>query len=274
MSSGHGRASLFGELVQPESLGLFSSTSSDPFALWTLHRDRDLEEDSGILLLVDATNQRAPTDPGGNAEGFSLRTDETVRGGCSESVLHMQSPAIRNTFIRSPPNQDTELGITLPHITFLFRAIGTSRPFALEVGIRDERGKRGVIRVSTFQTKPKLYFEPTLAKSVGAIEGTAENEELEPLLHLPLTAAPIPSQGHNTSLTAWQVLTLPLSKLARHFSDLSLIHSAERPLVSSAAFASFHCISYVQIHANLRLRRVWCSKHVPDHDLAEFQVFS
>ncbi len=64
MCAKHGSRSLFEDVVQPDSLSLFSSTSSNPFLLWALHQDSDLPEDSGIRLLVDASDEVAPSDPG------------------------------------------------------------------------------------------------------------------------------------------------------------------------------------------------------------------
>ncbi|SPO23556.1 uncharacterized protein UTRI_02235 [Ustilago trichophora] len=276
MASNHVPQSLFGDVVQSESLSLFSSTSSHPFALWSLHQDADLQEDSGIRLLDDATDELASSDPGITPEAFALRIDEQVRGSISDPVLHIQSPAIRNTFIRSPPIEETELGIKLPHVTFQFRSIGSSRPFVFEIGIRDQDGRSGTIRLSSFQTEPRLYLKhlrrkPTASMTDEDNDGTSRTE---PLLHLPLDMAATPASDE-TSLTPWQVATLPLDKLARYLSDTSLISHVDSELVrQSQRFGNFYSISYVKVHANMRLRRVWCSQHLPDHELAEIQVFS
>ncbi|SNX82818.1 uncharacterized protein MEPE_01524 [Melanopsichium pennsylvanicum] len=269
MSDENEPLSLFGHVVQPGALSLFSSTSSEPFGLWALHQDPELEEDSGIRLLVDTTNVTAPTDPGTANAAFKLRMEQASKGSSSDTVLHIQSPSIRKTFIRSPPDTELELGIKHAYITFQFRSIGRFRPFLFEIGIKDMKGRAGVIRASSFQSEPKLHLQPTKAK-----HSTKSNEKLLPTLHLPLTIAAGPKH-EETSLTEWQVLTLPLSQIARHLSDTSIAKSTDvEALSKQERFASFHSISYVKIHANLRLRRVWCSEHLPDHDLAEFQVFS
>ncbi|KAI3481200.1 hypothetical protein L1887_56517 [Cichorium endivia] len=93
-----------------------------------------------------------------------------------------------------------------------------------------------------------------------------------PLLHLPLTTAPTPDQDEAT-LTAWQVVTLPLDRIARSLSDTSLLSATPQDSRPSHLdpFGEFDSISYVKIHANVRLRRIWCSNSLPDHDLAEFQ---
>lgn len=261
MTAEQAPASLFGDFVQPDSLSLFSSTSSDPLALWAAHQDADLPEDSGIRLLIDETDGTAPNDPGITHESFGLRSEDTKKGASSEPVLHIQSPAIRSTFIRSPPSPGTELGLELAHISFQFKAIGRARPFAFEIGVMDDSGRQATIRVSSFQTAPKLY--PAGAAGTAAI------------LHLPLTMAAQP--GHDdTSLTSWQVLTLGLDRIGGHFSDLSLAARSEvgEERAEKQAFGRFHSISHVKVHANVRLRRVWCSRHLPDHDLPEFQLFS
>ena len=203
-----------------------------------------------------------PNDPGITHESFGLRSEDTKKGASSEPVLHIQSPAIRSTFIRSPPSPGTELGLELAHISFQFKAIGSARPFAFEIGVKDESGRQGTIRVSSFRTAPKLY-----PAGAAGTAGTAA------ILHLPLTRAAQP--GHDeTSLTSWQVLTLGLHRIAGHFSDMSLAAEAEKDQGERQAFGRFHSISHIKVHANVRLRRVWCSRHLPDHDLPEFQLFS
>lgn len=271
MAADRASSSLFGDVVQPDSLSLFSSTSSNPFALWMLQQDDDLPEDSGIRLVIDQTDETASKDPGITHDSLVLRAEETTTGSISEPVLHIQSPAIRGTFIRSPPDDKTQLGIQLPNISFQFRAIGSARPLCFEIGVRDEAGRRAAIRMSSFQAEPKLYL--TQGKKLAGENGEKSiQDEVEALLHLPLTMAAAPSQDE-TSLTAWQVLTLPLDQLAKRLSDTSLL-SHTGPKTSTKRFGSFHSISYVKVYANLRLRRVWCSRHLPDHDLPEFQLFS
>lgn len=260
--------SLFQDVVQPDSLSLFSSTSSHPLALWSSHQDADLPEDSGICLVLDSTGHVAPSDPGITAEPFSLRSNDEAKGLSSDTVLHIQSPAVRNTFIRSPPDAATELGITLPYITFQFRTIGDARPFVFELGINDQHSRKGKIRISSFQVEPKLYLQQSQHADVD------EQRDLEPLLHLPITPA-VNSEYDRASLTCWQVLTLPLSQLAQQLSNTSLPTDQPEKLSSTILrFGRFHSISYIQVHANMRLRRVWCSQRLPSHDLAEFQVFS
>lgn len=271
MASEHAPRSLFGSIVQPEAISLFSSTSSDPFALWTSHQDTALPEDSGIWLVIDETDKTASNDPDLTHASFVLRSEQTIRGSSSDPVLHIQSPAIRGTFIRSPPDESAELGIELPHLTFQLRAIGGARPFCLEIGIKDDAGRRAAIRVSSFQGEPRLYLGSCIAAKNAEARTT---KDAVALLHLPLTMAAHPDQDE-TSLTAWQVLTLPLDGLAKHLSDGSLASLAEVDTARrTQQFGRFHSVLYVKVYANIRLRRVWLSRHLPDHDLAEFQLFS
>ena len=265
---------LFGDIVQPESLSLFSSTSSDPLALWGLHRDPELEEDSGIQLLNDATNNVASSDLGETSAAFKLRVEPAARGNSSETVLHIQSPAIRNTFICSPPSLDAELAIKLPYISFQLRPIGNARPFAFEVGIKDRAGRTGILRFSSFQTRPKLYLPLSRSASTGSSE-FMKSRRFRALLHLPLSMASTPDQDEAT-LTSWQVVTLPIDRIAQSLSDTSLLSATPRDSAPPDLdpFGELESISYVKVHANMRLRRIWCSHSLPDHDLAEIQVFS
>ncbi len=202
---------------------------------------------------------------------FSLRSEQISKGACSEPVLHIQSPAIRRTFIRSPPNDEDVLDIKLPYISFQYRTIGSSRPFFFDIGIWDEQSRRADIRISSFQNEPKLHYRRRQVNN-GQAEGVAQYR-VEPLLHLPLAMAATP-QGDETALTAWQVLTLPLQDLAKHLSDMSLLGDNHKSSSKAEGFGAFHSISFIKVHANMRLRRVWCSRYLPDHDLPEFQIFS
>lgn len=274
MAPDHASQTLFEDVVQPDALSLFSSTSSQPLALWAVHQDADLPEDSGVRLLVDASNEVALNDPGLTDRSFVLRIETARKGSSSEPVLHIQSPAIRNTSIRCPPENSKKLDIKLAHISFQYKSIGRSRPFSFEVGIKDEEGRGGTIRVSSFQAKPRLHLFAGIDQD--RIEGgeSRAGDSRHALLHLPL-ALSIDPEHDQTTLTAWQVVTLPLDRLAQHLSDHSLSSSAgSTETRNTKPFGSFHSISYVKVYANVRLRRVWCSRQLPDHDLPEFQLFS
>ncbi|GAC92540.1 hypothetical protein PHSY_000094 [Pseudozyma hubeiensis SY62] len=275
MTQGPDGPVLFRDTVQSDSIALFSSTSSQPLALWSHHQDVDLPEDSGIQLVIDATDVIAPNSLDITHESFTLRTEETRRGRTSEPVLHIQSPAVRGTFIRSPPDDQTDLGVRLPYISIQYRAIGKSRHFAFEVGVADRQGRRGIIRVSSFHIEPRLYLPTTSQQVASDDQSTGSECSQGAILHLPLSMT-IDSNLDETSHASWQVLTLPLERITKHLSNAALVeHSDAHKSFHHTAFGTFHSVTYVKIHANVRLRRVWCSGRLPDHfDLPEFQLFS
>ena len=55
-----------------------------------------------------------------------------------------------------PQKRGAELGITLPHLSFLLRAHAPGKGLSLEVEVRDDRGVRRRIRASTFQPVSKV----------------------------------------------------------------------------------------------------------------------
>ena len=161
---------MFSNTYLPPLISLFSSTSSLPLQLFSQHTDLSLKEDSLIHLLNDSTSLpslaggvliEAPAIMSTEEEREDIRKDaersgEEKREGKTlcQTVLHIQSPTLRTTFIRCPPlhtrsSAAGELGITLPWIHLQVRNLG--REWSFEVGITDREGKKGVIRCSTFQ---------------------------------------------------------------------------------------------------------------------------
>ncbi|KAN0066039.1 hypothetical protein ACQY0O_000132 [Thecaphora frezii] len=330
---------MFRNVHQPPLVSLFSSTSSSPLALFSAHIDPNLPEDSGALLLRDCDDAPCDylADDGSpsprNPDRFRLRTDSApdapctaaaTRGLLEDSVLHIQSPTIRTTFIRTPPllaatttgdDNDDELGIRLPYLHLQFRPIG-SRPFLIEVGIRDVSGRRARIRLSNFQARPTLYLAKathgapsndirTSTTTPSARQGGRAVQEGKgytntPVLHLPITLPPTPETSE-TSFTPWLSVCLSLSKLIPHFSNALLVASssarglAARSIAEATEdgdkaegliprvlerFDGFHSIAYVQVHANLRVRRIWCTKEYDstsgqgDGGVDELEVFA
>ncbi|EPQ32227.1 uncharacterized protein PFL1_00424 [Pseudozyma flocculosa PF-1] len=309
--------------VQPSLVSLFSSTSSSPFAVFSMHVDLDLPEDSGLILLRDHDDRRADipandaTELQRDPRRFQLRVDapgsgqSSMRGLLEDTVLHIQSPTIKTTFIRTPPLNERRsssgevLGLELPYLHLQFRPLG-SKPFMVEVGVRDIRGKRARIRLSNFQAQPALYLvkakeivgEASVARQSRDIREQAQQSRSDngPILHLPV-ALPADPQNEPTSFTPWLSVTLSLAKLMPHFNNPKLLalssaralarpHGAPQderddPQESAPArrvferLDRFHSIDYVAVHANLRLRRIWCST---THDAAtnqdELQVFA
>lgn len=65
------------------------------------------------------------------------------------------------------------------------------------------------------------------------------------MLHLPLVFPP--QSPHQ--LTPWTTVTLPLHQLLSSFPSLGGPH-----------FARFSSLQSIEIHANCRLRRIWCTE--------------
>lgn len=366
---------MFHGSVIPTPVSVFSSTSTNPFSLFSTHRDASLPQESGLVLLIDSTdsttvdtttygntlssrrdpahfylrkgNQFLEPDqvkrrPGrhkkegrycekeggerilkadGNtaAEGSARDVErgsrcEEVCALLDQTVLHLQSPTIATTFIRSPPfstrsslleGQLLELAIPLPFVHFQLRSIDRHLPFLVEVGIKDIKGQHARIRVSTFQTRPVLYPAEAPAKTVVDDENTNDNSgaserdrlarELSlrrgPLLHLPID---VPAQiskseegpaKERTILTTWSTLSLDLSSLLAHFNNSALISPPETNFVVQGEplqatfqipqiFHKFRHLTYVQVHANCRLRRIWCDEGTNKTSLDEFRFFT
>ena len=142
---------MFTNTVQPALISLFSSTGSHPLQLFSTHVDESLPEDSLICLLDDTTSEPKPPSPAVLITS-SIQEDVEDRTLC-QTVLHIQSPAIQKTYIRSPPATAyvRSLDITLPWIHLQVRNLG--REWAFEVGVIDQLGRHGVIRSSTFQVR-------------------------------------------------------------------------------------------------------------------------
>lgn len=84
-----------------------------------------------------------------------------------QTVLHLQSPTIRTTYIRCPMTTSgkytvpSDLGITLPWLHIQVRPLGDGSGsgrdvWAFDIGVVDRSGKRGVIRASTFQVRSRI----------------------------------------------------------------------------------------------------------------------
>ena len=157
---------MFVSSVQPALVSLFSSTSSDCLGLFEMRTDTALQADSFICTLNDASSAPQPPEP---AQLLSLPAivtqqesdgdDEDSEGrNLCQTVLHMQSPTLRTTYIRCPPFGDSRaLGLRHPLIHLQVRNLG--REWALEVGIVDRNGRAGSVRCSTFQVLSHFLFK-------------------------------------------------------------------------------------------------------------------
>lgn len=148
---------MFSSSVQSAIISLFSSTSSHPLALFSTHSDPALPSDSFIALLSDTSSKPTPAPPAALISEEPGDGDMALRS-IGQTVLHIQSPTLQTTYIRTPPRHWTkgkgragDLGIKLPWINFQIKDLGRER--SLEIGIVDHSGREGRIRCSTFQVR-------------------------------------------------------------------------------------------------------------------------
>ncbi|CAL1699673.1 unnamed protein product [Somion occarium] len=248
---------MFSGVVQPGIVSLFSSTGSEPLGLFSSRTDASLPSDSFLCFLEDSSSSPPPAPPATLIASPSVRTDVDGKDSdekegytLSQTVLHLQSPTLRTTYIRCPPQGSKEdLGLKHPWIHIQVRDMG--REWSFEVGVVDKAGREGIIRFSTFQKEPRLkLLNP-------------------PLLHLPLS---FPSSSSHR-LTGWSTIDVNLPSLLPHFSSASLARneddgSSDTEMPSRSA----HIAS--NIYATCRLRRIWFSESGPGQSVPwEFQLF-
>ncbi len=160
-------ATMFANTVQSSLLSLFSSTGSDPLQLFSQQVDKDLPEDSFIHWLNDTTNDPAPAPPrklihSTSAQGDSDNGNATRRTTLCQTVLHIQSPTIRSTFVRCPALSDlsggtrrSTLGLKHPWVHLQVRNL--EHEWAFEIGVVDTLKSPGIMRFSTFQVSFDLF---------------------------------------------------------------------------------------------------------------------
>lgn len=278
---------MFARSVQPDVVSLFSSTGSDPLGLFSVQVDASLPSDSFIHLLNDTTSLPAPPPPTALIAAPSVyrdqRADTTQGHQLNQTVLHIQSPTLRKTFIQCPPSvpphASSDVGVLgLKHTWLHIQVRNLSRDWSFEVGIVDKLGRQGIVRCSTFQVHfcliptPLSYYvsitlicfqkSPTLVRNRGA----------SPLLHLPLAFPP----SSSSPLTAWSTIALNLAKFIPQFTSLAHIqlasefadahHPAERGGTSNQVplpSGTYSHLAFVKIYATCRLRRIWLSESTP-----------
>ncbi|KAI0334075.1 hypothetical protein GY45DRAFT_1243393 [Cubamyces sp. BRFM 1775] len=263
---------MFSASVQPSIVSLFSSTGSDPLTLFSSHCDASLPSDSFVCILNDSTSEPAPPAPRTlinvkDDDGEDNSPDYALR----QSVLHIQSPTLRTTYIRSPPAGPSSaahsrgapghLGLKHPWMHLQVRNL--HREWTFEVGLVDQSGREGIVRCATFQREPKLK----LGRS--------------PMLLLPLSFPPPSSRP----LTSWCTIAIHLPSLLLHFSSGALTRNDEDEASSSARRSQYGMtqvpsgtyshVSYVKVYATCRLRRLWFSEGGPQQHLPwEFQLYA
>lgn len=173
---------MFSNSIQPSIVSLFSSTSADPLQLFKTHLDASLAADSSIHLLHDTKSLPLPAAP---AMMISPPTmiehngddSENVGYSLNQTVLQIQSPTLRTTYIHCPPaggpghirrsfrgarDKSNDLGIRHPWLHIQVRNMG--REWSFEVGVVDQSNRMGIIRLSTFQVR-YISFIRTLPRS-------------------------------------------------------------------------------------------------------------
>lgn len=155
---------MFASSVQPSLVSLFSSTSSECLSLFEARTDAALREDSVICVLNDASSEPQPAEPAQLISPPVIVSEEDIdRGGNTEgralgqTVLHIQSPTLRTTYIKCPAPANSgvqQLGLKHPWMHLQVRNLG--REWSFEVGIVDRAGREGIIRCSTFQVQSFL----------------------------------------------------------------------------------------------------------------------
>lgn len=147
-------SSLLSFVPIPPLLSLFSS-STFPHPLWETSTDALLLEDSLICLFpMDSSPQpslatRLPND------AALVHTQPSRTGSIAHPVAHLQSPNIKSTFLRLPlKSLNTDLALAMDWIHFALKPLG-KRQLVIELGLKDARGLRGVVRTSTFTVSPQ-----------------------------------------------------------------------------------------------------------------------
>ncbi|KAI0367637.1 hypothetical protein BV20DRAFT_541853 [Pilatotrama ljubarskyi] len=269
---------MFSAAVQPSIVSLFSSTGSEPLNLFSTHCDASLLPDSFLCILNDATSQPTPSAPRKLIDLQQDAQEASPDYALGQSVLHIQSPTVRTTYIRCPPIggvgregpgasrelvQGPSRHLGLKHHWIHIQVRNLHREWAFEVGIVDQSGREGIVRCATFQKEPEL----NLGKRA--------------LLLLPLSFPPPSSRP----LTSWCTIAINLPSLLPHFSSASLtrVNNGERPsgsassgqLANQVPSGMYSHVSYVKVYANCRLRRIWFSEGGPQQRLPwEFQLYA
>ncbi|KAF8556831.1 hypothetical protein OG21DRAFT_1506043 [Imleria badia] len=253
---------MFARSVQPDVVSLFSSTGSDPLGLFSVQVDGSLPSDSFIHLLNDSTSHPAPPSPAALITAPSVCRDQraeiTQGHQLDQTVLHIQSPTLRRTFIQCPPSVPPHASsgggvLGLKHTWLHIQVRNLGRDWSFEVGIVDKLGRQGTVRCSTFQKSPALV----------------RNRGASPLLHLPIAFPP----SSSSPLTAWSTIALNLAKFVPQFASLAHIqsageladahHPAERGGTSNQVplpSGTYSHLAFIKIYATCRLRRIWLSE--------------
>ncbi|KAI6124527.1 hypothetical protein EDD16DRAFT_1767250 [Pisolithus croceorrhizus] len=281
---------MFSGSVQPSIVCLFSSTGSQPLSLFSVQVDAALPSDSFVHPLNDSASLPAP--PGASLISLPKAYRDEDAEACvgkqlRQTVLHIQSPTLRTTFIQCPASfsfRTDDKGLGLKHAWLQIQVRNLGREWSFEVGIADKTGKHGVIRCSTFQVTsgacpylPCFMFWRECADNLFSYlqkNPTLRcNYSLAPVLHLPLK---FPSSSSN-ALTAWSTVTVYLPGFIPQFASVSRDQrsrtdasdedgSTDPSNVPSPQFlpgGAYAHLTHIKIYATCRLRRIWLSDSPP-----------
>ena len=145
----------------------------EPARLYDVEGSDSDSENEGSGEDADEGEDRRRTVVGSGSETRRTRRREKRMGReLGQTVLHLQSPTIRSTYIRCPPasssSSELGLGLRLGWMHVQVRPLGGSGvgvgsgrdAWALDVGVADRAGKRGVVRLSTFQVRSGIFLLP------------------------------------------------------------------------------------------------------------------
>ncbi|KAL7409802.1 hypothetical protein BDY24DRAFT_195921 [Mrakia frigida] len=187
---------IFSSLSIPPLLSLFSS-STFPHPLWQSSTDPFLPEDSLLLHFPSDSPSSSPSPfpplpPNAALVPTSINNKKKKNGSIAHPVVHLQSPNVKTTFLRFPPkNLQKELGLPMEWIHFVLKPLG-KRELVLEVGVKDGRGFRGVVRISTFTVSRIDLSHRKKGKGKRTKKGRRSSSPL-PLLLLPTNRPPLTS---------------------------------------------------------------------------------
>ncbi|TFL04749.1 hypothetical protein BDV98DRAFT_501641 [Pterulicium gracile] len=261
---------MFSQATSTAAVCLFSSSGSHPLQLCSAHLDALLPTDSLVHLLNDATSSPPPLAPGVLASLPQLSdTDNHGLGRqLDQTVLHIQSPTLRTTFIHIPSTTE-DLGFK--HRWMHIQARNLRKECSFEFGLKDALGRQGIVRCSTFQKTATLR-----------VSGLKF-----PLLHLPFRF----SEQSSGALTAWSTIALDLHVLLSKFASSGLVAddnthnidvnddseatSPTRRSQSSAPLprGRYGHLSFVRVYATCRLRRIWLSEGPSQKTPWEFELY-
>lgn len=160
---------LFTHTAVPSLVSLLNSSNRPALTpLWTPTTDATLPEDSTICLVRDDAPHQGASDDDSPCLDSAASPCETPTGGAihlvpkrpppigslAQPVIHIQSPALRKTYIQAGASAPPEraLGVNLAWLGLQLKPLG-ERPFAIEIGVVDSDGHPGRIRISSFQVR-------------------------------------------------------------------------------------------------------------------------